>query len=61
MTNYERIKQMSIEEMATLLAYKFPHDCNECELECCSNYGDKFEDSCPNAFYKWLKRKYKND
>lgn len=55
MTNYERIKQMSIEEMAVMLADEIPHgDCHDCNLECAICERDKFQDCCINAFYKWL-------
>lgn len=35
MTNYEKIKQMSIEEIASMFANEIPHgDCYGCNLEC---------------------------
>ena len=56
MTNYERIKDMSIEEMAKMLSDEIPHgDCYGCNLECCTYFDDKFNNSCTNAFYRWLK------
>ena len=55
MTNYDRIKQMSIEEMAKMLANEIPHgDCYGCNLECATYMEDKFENCCTNAFYRWL-------
>ena len=57
MTNYDRIKQMSIEEMAKMLANEIPHgDCCDCNLECATYMEDKFYDSCVNAFYRWLEQ-----
>lgn len=60
MNNYDRIKAMSIEEMAIMLADEIPHgDCDDCTLinDCCVQIGDKFENCCQNAFYKWLKKR----
>lgn len=55
MINYDRTKQMNIEEMAKMLAKEIPHgDCSNCNLECCLCIEDKFNDCCINAFYKWL-------
>lgn len=57
MTNADRIRAMTDEELAKLLANEIPHgDCYGCELECSSADGDKFTDCCTNAFYKWLKQ-----
>ena len=56
MTNYDRIKQMSIEDMAKMLANEIPHDCYDCNLECATYIEDKFNDSCINAFYRWLEQ-----
>ena len=57
MTNYDCIKQMSIEEMAEMLAIEIPHgDCYGCNLECATYTGDKFKDCCINAFYRWLEQ-----
>ena len=61
-TNADRIRAMSDEELAVLLAEEIPHgDCYGCELECCTCDGDKFTDSCQNAFYKWLKQPVKEN
>lgn len=57
MTNGDRIRAMSDEELAVLLAHKIPHgDCCDCTLECAVFEADKFDDCCENAFYKWLKQ-----
>jgi hypothetical protein len=48
-TNYDRIRNMSVEEMAKLLAKEIPHgDCYGCKLDCCN------DDGCVGAFRKWL-------
>lgn len=42
-----------------MLADEIPHgDCDDCTLinDCCVQTGDKFENCCQNAFYKWLKK-----
>lgn len=57
LTKADRIRAMSDEEMAILLADEIPHgDCYGCQLDCSTREGDKFNDSCYNAFYKWLKQ-----
>lgn len=62
MTNADRVRAMSDEELAVLLAEEIPHgDCYGCELECCTCDGDKFTDFCQNAFYKWLKQPVKEN
>ena len=63
MTNADRIRAMSDEELAVFLADEVPHgDCYDCDLECCTyREGDKFYSSCQNAFYKWLKQPYKEE
>ena len=55
-TNADRIRAMSDEELAVLLANVIPHDCFGCNLDCSTSDGDKFENCCHNAFYKWLKQ-----
>jgi hypothetical protein len=56
-TNADRIRAMSDEELAVFLADKIDHgDCCDCRLECATYEGDKFEDSCHNAYYRWLKQ-----
>lgn len=56
-TNADRIRTMSDEELAKFLADEIPHgDCCGCDLECATFEGDKFENSCHNAFYRWLKQ-----
>lgn len=46
--NYERIKSMSIEEMAEMLAMEVPHgDCCNC-LKCCNK-------ECCDIMLKWLR------
>lgn len=58
MTNYEQIKNMSVEEMATVIAHGISCDpceyCEACAYEC---YGDEchnLEDS--EVIQKWLER-----
>ena len=49
MNNFERIKNMNVEEMAEWLADEIPHgDCYGCRL--CG-----FADSCTDAWLKYLK------
>ena len=49
MTNYEKIKAMSIEEMAEMFAEKIlPKACQGCQINC-----DGY-DTCEVACYKWL-------
>lgn len=56
-SNYDRIKQMSVEDMAKMLANEIPHgDCYGCNLECTTYMGDKFKDCCINAYYRWLEQ-----
>ena len=48
-TNYDRIRNMSVEEMAIMLANEIPHgDCYGCKLNCCDDSG------CVGAFRRWL-------
>ena len=57
LTKADRIRAMSDEELAILLADEIPHgDCYGCELECETFEGDKFNCPCRNAFYRWLKQ-----
>jgi hypothetical protein len=57
MTTADRIRAMSDEELAVMLADEIPHgDCYGCRLECAVLDGDKFNDGCKNAFYKWLQQ-----
>ena len=56
MTNADRIRSLSDEELAVLLAEEFSHDCYACDLDCYVSVGDKFDNCCQNAFYKWLKQ-----
>ena len=57
LTNADRIRAMSDEELAVFLADEIDHsDCYDCRLECATYEGDKFEDSCHNAYYRWLKQ-----
>ena len=56
-SNGDRIRAMSDEELAVFLADEIDHgDCYGCELECATYECDKFEDSCHNAYYRWLKQ-----
>ena len=55
MTNFEKIKQMSIEEMAAWLADDIPHgDCYGCSL--CHGIDEPYEmdDLCRAAWLKYL-------
>ena len=49
MTNYERIKAMTVEEMADLLAYG--HICDHIKGE---QYGMCLDTYCTNCIKKWL-------
>ena len=56
-TNADRIRAMSDEELAVMLAKEIPHgDCWGCHLECGVCDGDKFDNGCMNGFYKWLQQ-----
>lgn len=46
MTNFEKIKQMTIEEMAYYLCYSLPN-CPLRSLDC-------HEDNCPECYIHWL-------
>lgn len=51
MNNYERIKNMSLEEMAVMLAEEIPHgDCYGCDMCDDIYYGDE----CTEAWKRWL-------
>lgn len=55
MTNYERIKVMSIERMAIMLADEIqPGDCYGCDKcrDCCPPY--RLNDPCTDGWLKWL-------
>lgn len=56
MTNYDRIRNMSIEEMAIMLADEIPHgDCYGCDL-CCNVIisPHRLRDDCQEGWLKWL-------
>lgn len=54
MTNYDRIKQMSIEEMATMLD-NFHLDCSYCLA--CNFCNESFKDvKCIDTVKKWLEQ-----
>lgn len=55
-TNADRIRAMSDEELALMLANEIPHDCHNCRLVCATYEEDKFVGSCQNAFYRWLQQ-----
>ena len=56
-TNADRVREMNDVELAVLFADEIPHgDCSDCDLDCSTSSGDKFYDSCKNAFYKWLQK-----
>ena len=56
LTNADRIRAMSDEELAALLADEIPHgDCYGCDLDC-SNPSPWSGEGCRNAFHKWLQQ-----
>ena len=58
MNNYERIKNMSLEEMAVMLAEEIPHgDCYGCEL---CDYIYACQD-CTAAWKRWLEEGVSNE
>lgn len=62
MTNADRIRAMSDEELAEMLAEEIPHgDCYGCGFDCDDYPGDKFSDGCANAFYRWLQQPAKEE
>ena len=54
-TNYDRIRNMNIEEMAVMLADEIPHgDCYGCD-KCFRMDGPyRLGDACNDAWLKWL-------
>ena len=59
MTNFEKIKSMSIEEMEVLLADEIPHgDCYNCRLDCCIE-DVKLDTACQDAWLEWLESEVK--
>ena len=57
MTNYERIKGMSVEEMAVLLADEIPHgDCYGCHG--CHDVEPPYrlDNACQEVWLKWLEQ-----
>lgn len=54
MTNYERIKKMSVEEMANFL-YKLDDNCTTC----CATYGNCYDEDCEKGVKKWLETETK--
>lgn len=57
MTNFERIKDMSIEELAEKLDELFA--CDRCPIEeFCEDTVDR---GCTDTWIKWLKSEVKND
>ena len=62
MTNADRIRAMSDEELAVFLAEEVPHgDCYGCELDCYHAEQGKFANMCQGAWYKWLKQEGDNN
>ncbi len=57
-TNYERIKSMSIEEMAESIKEKLPIDC--CLL-CIGCPDEEFETNCKKYIKQWLQSESEND
>ena len=57
MTNYERIKGMSVEEMAVLLADEIPHgDCYGCDRSFDVEPPYRLNDACQDAWLIWLEQ-----
>ena len=55
MTNYERIKNMSVEEMAVMLADEIPHgDCYGCDKCDYSHSPYRLNDGCQDGWLEWL-------
>lgn len=55
MSLYERIKEMSIEEMAVFLADEIPHgDCYGCGMCYSTNTPQRMNDCCQEAYLKML-------
>lgn len=62
LTNADRIRAMTDEELAVFLADEIPHgDCCGCNLLCATFDEDAFSNSCQNAFYRWLKQPAEGD
>lgn len=65
MTNYERIKKMTVEEMAEVLANEIDHgDCCTCPLDCHKFTSDVFNDyidGCKEAYKEWLESEVKEN
>ena len=56
-TNADRIRAMSDEELAVFLSDEIPHgDCYGCQLDCIHIDKGIFKDGCQNAWYGWLKQ-----
>ena len=60
MTNYEKIKSMSVNEMAEFLDDNFTFSCETC------HHGDncvvlEYSDECRKALKKWLKAESEED
>lgn len=55
MTNYERIKNLTIEQLAVVIADEIPHgDCYDCD-RCHGIYGSyRLRDGCQDAWLRWL-------
>ena len=52
MTNYEKIKNMSVEEMAMAINDKFMNECDYCNSRNCGLQTE--ENTCINGIADWL-------
>lgn len=60
MTNFEKIKSMSIEEIVEKLNESF--DCAHCSIqEFCDEHNSEPNSSCTNIWKKWLESKAKDN
>ena len=63
MTNYDRIKAMSVEEMAVMIADEIPHGdcygCGRCHIKFDEPY--RLSDGCQDAWLSWLESEVDNN
>lgn len=57
-TNYDRIRNMSIEELARFMATQFAQDCYSCKFGCVDSPTDNH---CVNGYYRWLNSEVSDD
>lgn len=60
-TNADRIRQMTDEELAELLIYVDTNICNFCAAQRSNVYYDCEEESCKKSVLAWLKQEVKTD